>query len=142
MLASRLPEPKPNEIGALATVDDFLGYLYEWPLAAWLTIGRELSASGSLHSRRLAWMDVEVAITDHRLEIAAWRVRDAIETAVCLASRKSSRWSREERCVFAAAHAAAEGAALALLVQRYIPAESLGALCAPLAKPRENQQRS
>jgi hypothetical protein len=118
---------------ALEGVAGFLDHMAEWPLAFWLTIGRELSASGTLLARQLAWADVEAALADQRLELAAWHVRDAIETTICLASGQRSRWSREERCAFAAAHGAAEGAALAMLVGKSIPANSMRVLCAPFA---------
>ena len=101
---------------------------------------RELSAPGSLDVRQRALTDVANAIAEQGLEMVAWYVRDTIETAVCLASRQSSHWSREDRCRFASAHGAAEAAALALLARHHIAIESLCALCAPFAKPLESEE--
>lgn len=130
----------PNEAPAFFLVNEFVDRLAELPLISWLTIGRELSADRSLSVRQAAWIDVETAIAAQRLGMAGWYVRDAIETAICLASRQKSRWSREERCHFASAHGAAEAAALALLARRHVPTESLRALCAPFRREFENQQ--
>jgi hypothetical protein len=130
----------PNEEPALDVVNQFVDHLAELPLIAWLAIGRELSADGSLSIRQSAWIEVETAIAAQRLGMGAWYIRDAIETAICLASRQTSRWSRAERCHFASAHGAAEAAALALLARHHVSTESLHALCAPFRRAFENQQ--
>jgi hypothetical protein len=131
----------PNEHSALGLVNDFVDQLAELPLTAWLVIGRELSTKNSLGVRQAAWTDVERALAEQQLQLAAWYVRDAIDTAACLVCRQASLWPREDRCLFASAHGAAESAALALLARRHIPAESLRALCAPFARQLDREQR-
>lgn len=132
-LPSDIAELPPNGQPGRDAVNDFLDRLTELALTVWLSIGRELSESGSLPVRQLARADVDTAIAERALAIAAWHVRDAIETAACLASHQTWRWSRADRCLFASTHGAAEAAALALLAFQHIPAESLRALCAPFA---------
>jgi hypothetical protein len=138
-LSSDVVALAPNDAPALDVVNQFVDHLAELPLIAWLAIGRELSADGSLSIGQSAWIEVETAIAAQRLGMGAWYIRDAIETAICLASRQTSRWSREERCQFASAHGAAEAAALALLARQHISTVSFRALCAPF-REFENQQ--
>lgn len=135
----RLPFPgvaalTPIEEEALLSVDSFVDRLVELPLFMWLAIGIELMAEPEgLVVRQRAWCDVEAAIAEAGLGITAWHVRDAVETTACLVSRRQSRWSRAERCRFAATHGAADAAALALLAQPHIPAETLRVLRRPFA---------
>lgn len=127
----------PAETG-LDSVSEFLDGLLELPVGSWLAIGRALMAAREgLAVRQAAWSDVEDAIGTHDLALAAWDVRDALESAVYLISRRVPRWSREERCQFAAAHGAAEAAALALLAREHVRPEVVRILCshfAPLVK--------
>lgn len=134
----RLPLPRqvaeltPNDVPALETVNAFVDLLVGLPLAAWLDIGRSISSDREgLRARRDAWDQLDTTITAQRLGLSAWYVRDAVETAAFLASRCTPRWSAEERRMFAAAHGAAETAALALLARVHLSAETLGILCAP-----------
>jgi hypothetical protein len=62
-----------------------------------------------------------------------WSVRDAVDTAAHIATREAHQWSRQERGAFAAAHGAAEAAALALLVREHLPTETYRALTVPFA---------
>ena len=129
-----IAEPSAALSAALEDVDGFIDRLVESPLLVWLTIGRRLMADREgLTVRQSAWTDVDAAIAANGLGVAAWYTRDTVETAVCLVSRRMTRWSREERCAFAATHSAAEAASLALLARAHIPAESLRVLCAPFA---------
>jgi len=122
----------------LASTDGFIDALVDLPLESWLAIGRDLVADrNGLSVRQDAWADVEAAITRRDLGMTVWSVRDALDTAAFLASRHASGWSREKRCAFAAAHGAAEAAALSVLVRADIPAESLRALCGPFATSLE-----
>jgi hypothetical protein len=78
--------------------------------------------------------NVAIVIAEQRFHVAAWYVRDAVETAAFLARRQMYRGSREERCLFAAAHGAAEVATVALLAREHVSTESLCALCAPFVR--------
>jgi hypothetical protein len=123
----------PAETG-LDAVSEFLVGLLELPMASWLTIGRELMTDRhGLAVRQAAWSDVEEAIGAHNLAYSAWRVRDALETAVFLVSRRVPRWSRDERCQFAATHGAASAAALALRACAYVRPDVVRILCSPFA---------
>ena len=129
-----IAELSPAEDAALESVNGFIDRLVESPLVVWLAIGRRLMADREgLGVRQKAWSDVEEAIRENGLGMAAWYARDGVETAACLVSRRMMRWSREERCAFAATHGAADAATLALLASPHIPKESLRILHAPFA---------
>jgi hypothetical protein len=81
--------------------------------------------------RQAAWCAVEEAIAAHGLALAACEVRDALETAIFLVSRPVQRWSRVERCQFAATHGAAETAALALRAGAHVRPGTIRTLCSP-----------
>src|SRR5262249_53708815 len=76
---------------------------------------------------------VEAAIVSQRLNLAAWSVRDAVETVVYLTNHAAGRLSRADRRVLVAAHSAVEDAALALLVAEHLPRTDIAQLCAPFA---------
>ena len=115
-------------------VSEFLDGLLELPVASWLRIGRELMADREgLTVRRAAWSELEEAIGMNDLTLAAWNTRDSLDTVVCLVSRTMPRWSRDERCQFAAAHGAAEAVALALRTRAYVRPEVVRALYSPFA---------
>ena len=119
---------------AIDGVIRFLDRLVELPLPAWLAIGQGLMADSADHAvRQDAWADVESAIARHQLGPAAWRVRDALETAAFLVSRRAPQWTRATRCQFAATQGATHAAALALLTRAHIALESVRVLCAPFA---------
>lgn len=125
----------PEDVPALAPVDAFADRLAELPLASWLSIGRSLveSASGS-SLRATPYAILEATINDRGLAVAAWYVRDAIETSASYVSPPRRRWTARERRCFAAAHAAAEEAALAMLAGAFLPSEDCAALCAPFVE--------
>jgi len=113
-----------------------LATLAELPPAEWLSIGRSiLSDPDTLLVRRALWPVVDAIIDRRNLRLAAWYVRDAIDTAVLVATGGMSGWSRDNRCACAAAHAAAEGAALALLAQEFLECEAVTLLLAPFTQP-------
>ena len=78
-----------------------------------------------------AWSTVERAIAKRDLGLAAWHVRDDLETIAYLASHSGAPLSRADRPVFAAVHGAAEDTALALLVHSSISPADLELICAP-----------
>lgn len=134
-LPKRVTELTPVDVPALAPVDVFVDRLAELPMAAWLTVGRALIADRTgEYARAKAFAILEETIGSHELEVAAWYVRDAVETSAFLASAPMSRWTSEERRAFAAACAAAEEAALALLARDHLPDREFNALYAPLQR--------
>ena len=144
----RLPLPRevagltPEELPALAPVDAFADRLAELPLASWLSIGQSLVESASVSTLRATpYAILEATINNRGLAVAAWYVRDAIETSAYYASPRRRRWTRMERRCFAAAHAAAEEAALAILAQAFLSSEDVDALCAPFAALADGASR-
>jgi len=112
----------------------FLDRLLELSVVDWIRIGRSLIADrDALLVRQRAWALLEAAIADHRLGVAAWEIRDAIDTAACLATRGARGWSRDTRGCFASTHGAAEAAALALLARGHLRADAVAALTTPFA---------
>jgi hypothetical protein len=98
----------------------------------WLAIGGALAADhrGTLvrHDARRA---VDAALETGALRLAAWYVRDALETAVFTISQGMPPCSRDERGRFAVAHDAAQAAALAQLAAPYLSNDTVDVLCAP-----------
>jgi hypothetical protein len=115
----------------LEPVDEFIDRLARLPRVTWLQIGRALQREES--SRSTARLLLEATIADQRLGITAWNVRDGVDTAAYYAGGSSAGTSRDERYAFAAAHGAAEGAALAFLVRNHLAAEDVAQLQAPFA---------
>jgi len=115
-------------------VDAFLDQLVELPLIQWLVIGAALvAARDRVPVRQRAWDELEAALVSRRLGVAIWSVRDAVDTAAHIVTRETHQWSRQQRGAFAAAHGAAEGAALAVLARDDLPPETYRALTAPFA---------
>jgi len=150
-VSRRLPLPLPvSQLSAalepaLAAANAFVERVGDLPLTSWLAIGRAVMAAGVDSAEGAAsWTNVERAIADHRLELAAWHVRDAVETIAYVASHSTALLSRADRRVFAAAHGAAEEAALAVLVRRHLPDGDFDRLCAPFAErgPLESASRT
>lgn len=134
----RAAQHPPPEVGQPATslgcLDGFLDRLVDLPLAEWLAIGESVVADRDrLPVRQRAWDELEAKLLSDRFGLAVWRVRDAVDTAAHIASRELHDWSRAERGMFAAAHGAAEAAALALLARDVLSTETYHALTAPFA---------
>lgn len=150
-LSRRLPLPLPvsqlsaAQEPALSAANAFVERVGDLPLTSWLAIGRAVMGAGVDSADRAAsWTSVERAIADHRLELAAWFVRDAVETIAYMASHSAALLSRPDRRVFAAAHGAAEEAALAVLVRRHLLDADFDRVCAPFAErgPLESAPRT
>ena len=121
-------------VGVLGRVDAFLDHLVELPAAEWLAIGEDLIADrNGVPVRHRTWAELEAILLRGRFGLAVWKVREAVDTVAFLATREWPRWSRHERRLFAAAHGAAEAAALALLARDELPADAYRALIAPFA---------
>ena len=115
----------------------FADWLAELPLASWLDIGRALAADRDQRSARCtAWAILDAAIADRGLCVAAWYVRDAVDTSALLALGGDCHGSLSERRTFAIAHRAAEEAALALLACEQLPANDFAVLYEPFARLR------
>jgi hypothetical protein len=132
----RLPravvELTPRDEPALAAVNEFADRIADLPLAAWIDAGRSVIADrSSLEPRSTAFAILATTINDRGLAVAAWYARDAIETSAFYASQSATRWNPGDRRAFAAAHAAAEDAALALLARNFQSVADRGVLCAP-----------
>ena len=140
MRTGRLPLPQrvadltPADEPALAAVNAFADRLADLPASAWLAVGRSVMANGSFYAERATpFAILEATINDRGLAVAAWYVRDAIETSAFYATHSVVRWKSSERRAFAAAHGAAEEAALAILAQSFLSSEDYATLCGPFA---------
>ena len=140
MRTGRLPLPAevagltPRDVPSLAAVDGFADRMAELPCSSWLAVGRPHIENASRLSLRAAPRAIlEATINDAGLALAAWYVRDAIDTSAYYASIPVRRWTSAERRCFAAAHAVAEDAALALLTRAFLASEDFDILCAPFA---------
>jgi hypothetical protein len=115
-------------------VNAFADRLAELPVLAWLTVGRTLIDDPSAYApRETPYAILEATINNQGLAVAAWYVRDAIDTSAYYASHSILKWTSKERRAFAAAHAAAEDAALAILARPHLGDEDAAALCAPFS---------
>lgn len=140
MRTGRLPLPTcvtaltPADEPALALVNLFADRLAELPHDEWLDVGRrEMANAANAAHRATAFAILEATISTQGLGIAAWYARDAIETAVFLATNGQPQWRTDERRAIAVAHAAAEDAALALLARDALAPTDFAPLFAPFA---------
>jgi hypothetical protein len=134
VVASRTATYQVREEPPVGQVTAFVDWLAERPLREWLELGREIARDrANASARGDAWDRVQSAIADRGMQLAAWYVRDAVETAAFVASHSTRRWSRDDRLLFAAAHGAAESAALALLTRPYLTPEHFSTLYGPFA---------
>ena len=133
-LPRQVAELTPDDQPSLAAVNAFADRLAELPVLAWLTVGRTLIDNPSTYAlRETPYAILEATINNRGLSVTAWYVRDAIETSAYYASHAIVKWTSKERRAFAAAHAAAEDAALALLAREHLRAADFAALSAPFA---------
>lgn len=130
----RVGELTSDEDAAMATVNDFVERLAEVPLATWLDVGRSLERQSESGSKRsTAWGILDATIAARGLGMDAWYAREGVETSAFLASRSAPTWTKTNRRLFAAAHSAAEEAALALLAREHLSSEDFYLLYAPFA---------
>jgi hypothetical protein len=127
-----------DQVPAIVSANAFIDALAELPLATWLDIGRSL-ADGRPNSaaRDAARASLTTAIHDCELDVAAWYVRDAVETCACLVFSVARTCSTHDRCAFDAARGAANDCALGFLAREGLASESLRALSAPFARAIE-----
>jgi hypothetical protein len=138
MRTGRLPLPPQvaelaaNDEPPLAAVNAFADRLADLPLSSWLAVGKSLVDNPTAYAHRATpFAILEATINDRGLAVAAWYVRDAIDTSAHYASHTTTRWTSRDRRAFAAAHAVAEETALALLARPHLSADDYSALCAP-----------
>jgi hypothetical protein len=112
----------------------FADRLAELPIEEWLAIGNTLLRVAGAARRGHALSLVDAAIIEHGLAVHAWYLRDAVETSAHAACDQRLRWTRTERIAFAAAHGAADAAALTLLAGNHLPAGDVRLLCEPFAE--------
>lgn len=123
----------PVEQAALEAPVEFIDRLAELSFDIWMEVGKTVAAHRETGDYATARALLAAAISDQRLNVAAWMIRDGVDTAAFYATVGRSRISRAERRTLAAAHGAAEGAALALLVRAWLPRSDLATLYAPFA---------
>ena len=134
----RLPLPasvrqlEESDEPAVTRVHHFVDALCALSLAAWLEMGQRLLGDElGAAARAAAWTALDAAIAERRLGVAVWHVRDAVETAAFLATRRVPRMSRVERRAMVAAQGAAEEAAIALLAREHVRPADYETLAAP-----------
>jgi hypothetical protein len=115
-------------------VDSFVDGLARLSLSAWLDIGETLIAQRATSgSRATALAILDATIAAHQLQMDAWHVRDAVETAAHVAWASVSRRTREHRRAFFTARDGAADAALALLAQPHLAAVDFELIHSPFA---------
>jgi hypothetical protein len=106
-----------DHIDRSAAVRAFVDALFELTLADWLDAGRRVLAERtSTIEHDATRARLSAAVESARLAVAAWEVCDALETAAYVACPHPENLTRATRRRFAAAHAAAEDMAVAILV--------------------------
>jgi hypothetical protein len=125
------PLADPSSGAGIDAARSFAERLADLPAGAWLELGRALLRDRLLNPpRATASAILGATINGRGLAVAAWYVCDAIETSAFYASHARG-WTPGDRRAFAAAHAAAEDAALALLARRFVPVADWATLIAP-----------
>jgi hypothetical protein len=76
---------------------------------------------------------VETAIAGHTLDVAAWFIRDFVETAAQIVRPHAVRRSRRAQSRLALTLAAAQWAALAVATEQWLAPGDRALLCAPFA---------
>lgn len=131
IIPPEMSRPSTWAVPSVVTVDEFADRLGELPLSAWLAAGREALEPNTAAERGARCAILEATISDRGLAVAAWYVCDTIDTAAYYGLAPLRRRGAVERRSFAAAHAAARDAALAILARRHLGPEDFAALTAP-----------
>jgi hypothetical protein len=119
----------------------FVDGLAELAIADWLDIGCRMQDDDVFAvERHAARARLEAALESGRLALAAWHVRDAVETVAYLACDGARCLSPTSQRHLALARAAAEDAALTMLVGDELSCEDRGILCAAF-NPAERSRR-
>lgn len=116
---------------AIQRVIPFIERSAEYPVSAWLKFGEAAVADEpDRASRSTARAILDATIADRRMAVAAWLVRDAVDTAAFLVRHSARDISRLNRRHLVAAQQAIEEAALAMLAQRHLSRADVEVLCA------------
>ena len=113
------------------TLDRWLDALHELTREQWARVADE-SASGDVETgangiRRA----IDAAIHQHRLDVAAWFLRDAVETTLYYAIRTPLRAPEFSASEIARIHRATEWAAMAIAAEKWLDRSVCDALIAP-----------
>ncbi len=112
----------------------FAERLADLPTWAWLEVGNSLLSDRSSRARRAAASALlDATINARGLALAAWYACDAIETSAFYVSGERCLTPSDRRAL-AAAYAAAEDAALALLAAQFVSAADCAMLVAPFER--------
>jgi len=125
-----LADVRSLDVG-LEAARSFAERLAELAVSEWVEVGNAVLRDASAHTKRTAASARLVATIDGcELGVMAWFARDAIETSAFYVGRASGVAARDRRA-FAAARAAAEDMALALLAREFLPTSDYDTLCEP-----------
>ena len=117
-------------------LERWLQFLATLALDEWIVIGcRCKSRDGQAVASACA--RVETAIADHRLDVAAWFIRDAVDTVAQIVRPQAVRRSRRAQSRLALALAAAQWAALAVATEQWLAPGDRASLCAPFTSERQ-----
>lgn len=129
---AEVPSAREAESRALNEALAFLESLAALPALAWVECGRRLLADGTaLAAHSGARQALLSALWDRELSWTVWQLRDAADTAACVARTSARPLPKRDRAAFELACAAACEAALALLVRQRLAASELAALYGP-----------
>jgi hypothetical protein len=131
-LPTSVTDIAPCDEPAIETVDAFIDALAALPFEQWLNVGRALQNPATARpTRSTARAILEGVMAEQGQLVSAWYVRDGVDTAVFPATTVAASGTRPHRLLVAAAHGAAEEAALALMVGATLPAIDFDVLYAP-----------
>ncbi|HTJ22750.1 MAG TPA: hypothetical protein VL383_10170 [Gemmatimonadaceae bacterium] len=112
----------------------WLDRLFDLPHDDWLAIADAVRRDSSRLERvGAARQRLAAIVSEHRLELVAWFVRDLVDTAVHHALRRDSSRDRESRAAAGAARDAAYLAALAIAARNWLTDADYQELSAPFA---------
>jgi hypothetical protein len=121
----------------------FVDRLADLPLEHWVAIGRRLLADEALRSQRSTALAIlEATITANDLAVAAWFARDGVVTAAFYATSDVPRLTPAERRAFAAACAAAEDTAFAVIARDHLAECDFALLAAPFEQVVSSDDRA
>jgi len=115
-------------------LEAWLDSLSELSLADWARVGRACASRGELAALASACRAVERVIDAKNLDVAAWLIRDLVETATYHVRHFASRSSRRARSELAVARMAAEWVALGISVEAWLAPSELTTLVKPFAR--------
>jgi hypothetical protein len=142
--ATRATEVHGFPANADAAVDGWLDALSALPVEQWMAAGQVCRSDAYRRDAVVARAraHVEALIAGERLDVAAWRARDAVETLAHTAAVHTSHRGSSARRTAALARDAAGWLALAALVRACLTRPEYDALRAPFAAFRGGAPRA